>query len=749
MAAPSPKGSVPKGTSTSFTLSKRIGTAKAREISTVEDFIVGYRNREDTSLLKPQTLVAGSYNVLTDVSGRIKARKGYTVDGPESSVVSPIRAPFDWEPSNGVTQHLRAGFLTVAGNDGQVQIRYVASDGTVSWLSLLTGLTSAYFNYASYWDNAALVSKLLMVNGGLGIWEWRGAFASVFSATASSITISGPQTFAQLGFPYANSTLGDGTTGYTLSIPTAGTKRYTYVSTGTNPNITSSTMPVGTRLMIPSGPDAGSSIPITNIGTNFFEFATPNATTGSFTIGQITYDGGYSHSVVAGGVTYAYTAGAQTNTILGVTPSPASIPTGTPLYDAPVFTLNAAMTSAPTGLWTNDFICMGGPNNNQVFLASKGANLVYVSQSNNYKDYAYTVPVRVAGEGALFTTDGPIRSMINQEDSVYVSAGIDEWYETQFVSTTIVDSNTGEQYVTETAALPRLKTASQQATISQYATNKIQNDVIFISNEPILYSLGRVTNILITPQLTDLSFPIVNDMNSYDFTDAALFYFQQFVYMAVPKENLFRVYNMSNPKNPYWEAPQLVPLSGFSSVGNMLLGHSYQTSESYVLFNGNADRATDSNNGNPIAANATLAFQTDGIRSKSKSFNKFWTEGYISTNTTLKVGITYRGGAPGNTGQAVSQTLTINGNGSYVLTGGNDNSLGKFPIGSSSLGGDPTFTQARSLPPYFAVIPTFPRVPYLSYQPSFFSYGVGQNWELLSFGTNSSPASEGENDIMR
>lgn len=741
-------GAPAKGTSSSFTLSKRIGTAKAKEISTVEDFVVGYRNREDTSLLKSQTLVAGSYNVLSDVSGRIKSRKGYTLDGAISSVVSPIRAPYDWEPSSGITQHLRAGFITSAGNDGKVQIRYQNSSGTVSWLDLLTGLTSTFFNYAPYWDNTALVSKLLMVNGGTGIWEWRGAFASVSATTATSITISGNQTFAQLGFPYSNGTLGDNTTGYTLSIPVAGTKRYTYVSTGTNPNITSTTMPIGTRLTIPTGPDAGSSIPITNIGTNFFEFATSNVTTGNFTIGQITYDGGYSHTLIAGGTTYTYTAGAQTNTILGVTPTAASISVGTPIYDSPVFTSNGSMTDAPTGIWTNDFICMGGPNNNQVFLASKGANLVYVSKSNNYKDYSYTIPVRIAGEGALFITDGPIRCLIDQEDAVYVSAGIDEWYESQFVATTIVDSTTGTQYVTETASLPRLKTASQQASISQYATSKIQNNVIYISNEPILYSLGRVTNILLTPQLTDLSFPIVNDMNAYDFTDASLFYFKQFVYMAVPKENLFRIYNMTNPKNPYWEAPQLIALSGFSSVGNILLGHSYQTSESYVLFNGNADRSTTPDNGNPIAANAIFAYQTEGIRPKSKSFNKFWIEGYMSPNTVIKVGLTYRGGAPGNSGQAINQTLTVYGNGGYVLTGNNDDSLGKFPLGSVPLGGDPTFTQANSLPPYFAVIPTFPRIPYFAYQPSFYSYGIGQDWEILSFGNNAAPTSENEANIQ-
>ena len=47
MAAQAKQGGGAKGMS--FNLSRRIAAAKNKEIATVENFIVGYRNREDTS----------------------------------------------------------------------------------------------------------------------------------------------------------------------------------------------------------------------------------------------------------------------------------------------------------------------------------------------------------------------------------------------------------------------------------------------------------------------------------------------------------------------------------------------------------------------------------------------------------------------------------------------------------------------------------------------------------------------------
>src|ERR1017187_6162234 len=96
------------GTFSSFTLYRRISAAKAKEITTIENFVEGYRSREDTTLLKPETLVAGSHDVLVGNTGRIRSREGYYLDGAGSSVISATRPLPDWEMGTGFVHHLRA-----------------------------------------------------------------------------------------------------------------------------------------------------------------------------------------------------------------------------------------------------------------------------------------------------------------------------------------------------------------------------------------------------------------------------------------------------------------------------------------------------------------------------------------------------------------------------------------------------------------------------------------------------------------
>lgn len=637
--------------------------AKVKEIQTVQDFVEGYRNREDTSLLKPQTLVVGSHDVLVGNTGRVRSREGYYVDGSKSSVVSITRPLPDWEMGTGFVHHLRAGNLTSAGNDGKLQLRYVDTLGAIGaigntyWLDLLTSLTSTYFQSTNYWDTSALKAKDLFVNRTGTIWEWTGAIGTLASVTSSTIVLNGTLTLAQLKFDS-------------------------------------------------------------------------------------------SGFIINNGIVYQYDSiSGQTFTLHSGTPDPTGSVVNSPVYQQPVsYTFSSATFTGsivpPTG-FTCDLISLL-KTSNQVMIASVSNNLVYLSKAGTYKDYSQSA-ARLQYEGDTFTTVGSVTAFIPQESDMYVSAGLDEWYTTSFTQTQIYNATTTTTLNYEIALLKQLKTTAGQASISQYSTTKIVNDIVYISNEPFVNTFGRVDNILLTPQITNISYPIVNDMNSYNFTDASAFYFKLKLYIAIPASGVVIIYNMTNPKQPFWEAPQNLPISGFCAVGNTLIGHSYGTFESYVMFTGFSDRATNANStGNPISSVALFAMQGLGLRAKSKSFNKFFIEGYIGQPTTLNVGLIFR--VPGN-GISIGTNITIAGNGSYVINGVVDNSLGKISLGKNQIGGDINTSNQLILPPYFAVIPTFVRNPYLAYQPMFYSLGTNQQWELLSYGNNASPTSEGENDI--
>ncbi len=217
-----------------FSSKRRISSAKANEFAVISSFPQGYRNREDKTNLPANTIVVGSQNVLTGVSGRIAVRQGYTVDdvGVDSGTSygnGAVVTSFDWPRHTGDIVNLRAGGLTSALNDGTLQFRYtddtsVAFGANVPvWISILTGLTSVKFNFSNFWDfNTELKDLLLMVNDGLVIYEWSGAVAQYASATSNTLTIGGTKTAGQLGFYSA------GTRGFTVILDNGNHQKFTY-----------------------------------------------------------------------------------------------------------------------------------------------------------------------------------------------------------------------------------------------------------------------------------------------------------------------------------------------------------------------------------------------------------------------------------------------------------------------------------------------------------------------------------------
>lgn len=172
---------------------------QSREFNLVNSFKLGYRNREDVTNLPPGVLIKGSQNVLTNVSERIQIRKGYTVDGQESTVIAPILASFDWQTRGNDERHLRAGFLTVAGNDGKLQYRYVSGTGTVTWNDLLTGLSTVAYNFTTWWNSTESLRECLFVNGTSNIYRWNGAITPISARTTNTISKTG-DTWADSGF---------------------------------------------------------------------------------------------------------------------------------------------------------------------------------------------------------------------------------------------------------------------------------------------------------------------------------------------------------------------------------------------------------------------------------------------------------------------------------------------------------------------------------------------------------------------
>jgi hypothetical protein len=415
--------------------------------------------------------------------------------------------------------------------------------------------------------------------------------------------------------------------------------------------------------------------------------------------------------VTIDGVRYQYTGGEGTGTLTGVVPDPT---TGAHAVGTPVEqTVRAQSNSATTGLpaaFTNSVI---GVLLNQVYVGSSDFKEVYVSRTNSFSNYSFDA-TRKPAQGAIFYLDAIPRAFVPQEEQMYISAGDDQWYFTIFQLSSDITN--------ESLTIQRLKTNAGQGAQSQNAVSKIKNDVIILTNEPTLDTLGRL-ELINNPQSINISDPIKNDFDRYDFTSAQVYYYRDNVFIAIPRESLVLIYNL---RKQYWEAPQVLPIASFGIIDGELYGHSSVTPETFKLF----ASGVFNDNGTAINAIARFSYQNFGDRANKKVHDEVYSEGYISSNTILTQTTYYDYGGSTNIRES-----SINGSNDDILfASSGDWSLGVNPLGTEPLGGGSG--DEDELPPKFRQISTFSPDDYYEAQFQYSTNDVDQRWEILAFGAN-------------
>ena len=431
------------------------------------------------------------------------------------------------------------------------------------------------------------------------------------------------------------------------------------------------------------------------------------------------------------GVEYTYT-GISSKTFTGVTPDPTAQGANTPVandicYQSVVTTATSSFTSGPASTFLPNLI---STLNNQIYLGSLTSPAFWVSKVNDYKNYAYS-SARLPGEGMTGTLDDNMVAFVPQEDVMYFSAGKNYWYNTELTQTTssFWNGSSNVSITTEMFKVKPLKTNPKQGAQSQGLVGSMKNNVIMVSNEPTFDTLGRVDQILGTPQTTNISDSIKLDFDNYDFTYGHVFYWRWYLLVSIPKAGIVRMYSLATKS---WEAPMTLPISRFYTVNGELYGHSYNTSESYQLFTGYRDRTLqDGTGGSPYLAIANFSYNNFGLRTSLKNANKFYMEGYISPNTSMSCFVNYE-----QDGNLTQQTFNVLGDDTTIVS----QPVGSGALGKNYLGAAPIGSEIASsltgLPPKFRVIKTFPRFDFYECQFSFSISGVDQNFQLLAFGMN-------------
>lgn len=438
--------------------------------------------------------------------------------------------------------------------------------------------------------------------------------------------------------------------------------------------------------------------------------AGPNTITkqGTTTWAQEGFLANGTRSVIIEGTAYTYTGGEATTTLTGVLPDPtlAGHAVGAIVHQAVRTTANT-----PSAGVDNDLIAT---LNNQVWVASEDRNDVYVSVVNDYTDFTTIASPRIPGNAALFRLDGSVVGFIPQESQMYISAADDQWYN--------IELQLSADLVNESPVINRLKSGQREGARSQAMIARAKNHIVYISNEPTLDSLGRIEN-LDTPQSKPLSDPIKTDFDGYDFTNAHVVYHRNSFYIALPVESLVLIYNV---EQGFWEPPQVLPIRRLAIIGGVLYGHSNAVPETYQLFTGTSDRSIAGASGNPIHAIANFSHISFGRRAWRKNLTEWFTEGYISSNTTLTRKLYYDFGA-------IQQDEDILGsNANIIFNFPADGSLGKVGLGKNPLGGGGEDVEMAK----FRIKHHTAKNDFYEIRPQYESNGTDQSWEIIAMGGN-------------
>jgi len=669
----------------------------------------GYINKHDITNIGDNFLVEGSQNVLSTDDGRIKIREGYTLDGAANSNPTPIESSFDWTTHRGVTLNLRS-------YDDELEVRFDAGGGLgPQWYRVEDGWSSVTFRYDTFWDSGEAQDILLFVNGNSNIYSWSGGIATVdiTGSTSNTLKKQGTTTWAEEGFLFTG----------TRQVVIGGTT-YTYTG-GEDTTILTGVTPDPT-----AGGHSDGDVVVQKVRT-----ATNTPAGGStYTAATISFQTGNPDKIndsANGFLTAGFKSG-QRITVQGSASNDGNYTISKATAGSLELSDQDELTTETAGAtvtitnpeFTNDLIAV---LENQVWIGSENKRDVYKSKVDTFTNYSFSVPRRL-GQGAVLTLDSAPTGFVVQEQDLYISGQRDEWYRSNFELSGDLQN--------ETLTIKRLKTATLQAATNQESIFKIKNDVIFLSQEPTIDSLGRIEDVD-TTQSQDISDPIKKLLDSLDRTNASGIFFRNNFYIGLPAESTVLVFNI---ERGHWEAPLTLPIARFAIIDGELYAHSNSVPETYKLFDGVSD------NGNPIEARATFAYRNYGNRHHKKHFNEWLTEGYMSENTVLNLEIKYD-----YLGSRGVRSFTINGDGSQnsniLFKSSDDGSLGKKSLGKASFGGK----EGEALLPTdlnkFRAIQETTNNNFYEMQVSYSSNEEDYRWELLAFGGNVKLATADNNEI--
>lgn len=600
-----------------------------------------YISKPEITALDPRFLVKGSKNVLIDYASRVVSRNGYTVFGAVNTGAGSPKGSYEWDTSTRKQFPLRS-------YDNQLEFYWRSR-----WNTLKSDLPTPYLEFAKIWDNTEKIDVLLYVLGDTNTYKWSGGATTLWKTTGTTLTKQGVLT-AKTTISFVAGTAGtvaptilDSDSNFLNAGFAAGDTLFVTGSTANNRAFTIGSVTAGVITLIMSDTlateGAGPSITVHN---------------GEPTWAASRFLTSGTRKIVYNGVEYTYTGGEGTDTLTGLTAFPA-VTVGDPVWQSVITLANPVAINAN---FKQDLI---GVQLNQLILASTKSQEIYGSKNIDYTDFTLTSP-RNPVDPFKVTMDNyctciiPVDNLEQTASSLLFGGGTNEFFKLSYYMS--------QDNTSELVRMIKLKTASGSGVIAKGGIAAIKNANVYISREPSLEALGTIEST--DKKNIPLSDLIKNDFDGYDFTDCHVRYWKRGIYVALPREGLVLIYDQIRG---LWQPPQTIPVSRLVIISDELYGHSSLSNETYKLFVGTND------NGNFIPQIARFAYNNGGRRDRLKNMSEYWSDGYISANGTLTMGV-YLGfeGADGY------KMLPISGGDTDIV-----NPIGASPYGSEPYGNVP------------------------------------------------------------
>lgn len=654
-------------------------------------------------------LVAGSQNVLIDGrNGKVRSRPGYTRLGVANTALTPVRKGVTWNNSTG-------GELPVRFYDQYLEVYLGTVDGTVinAWKRVAASLsTTATPRFDTWYDATEGIDLLLFVQGDTNIYEWGGGVAIVLSVSTTTAALLAVSAISAGGSGYVVGNVltitGGGGTGATVTVSSVdGSGAVTAVTITTR----GSGYSAGAARATSGGSGTGCTLAITITNNSITK-------TGTTTFGQNRFYNARNKTVVCvrTGTEFTYINGSN-ELVLNDVADPSALVAGDILVQKIV-----TQSNKPSSSRINDTLLVF---QNQLVLGSFHDTQGYLSKNTSYYDFSYSAP-RIAGEGGLLTLDGISGGYAFLSNFLIAFAGKDSIFKVGFTSITVGST------LAETLNVTKLHSGIGQSSISPDCIVQIGSSVAYMTYEPALRIISQPESIE-GPQLTSASNPIKTDFDAEDFTGVQGFWYKNALYISSlvnSRTYILEFIEDANGKTrKFWHPPQILPVSSYVSIDDILYGHSNQVPETYKIFDSFSD-TSPSDDKLPINCIACLSYRNFKKRSLLKNFDEYYVEGEISPSTNdLLLDINYD-----FSGHTQTIERTIDGSNQNIL----EESLAGISLGQSSLGIQPLAGTLQVPADAYKFRTQFEiaREDFNEMQTIFSSNNVDRFWSILAHGPN-------------